>query len=370
MKKLAIIAISLLFFTKNVLASDLETLTKVYTLVQDESASGYTAGDIAGVTLEALTLMDKNFKVANQGKSLGVYYNARVTKSYSKPATDDIKGWVELSDKIINDAKKLSKIIKNKDFEIVDTIMIEAFKKFQDGSKYHSFLDVNGKRKQKRNISGIFYERELGNGILYTRISEFTLGTKEDVAASLRNNSDIKGLIIDLRGNEGGSLKGALSVAELFMDEGIIISTKGKTEEHSTFYVPSREEVIYQNNMVILVDEKTASSAEALAAGLQAQSRAILIGTKTFGKGSVQTVFELPNDSTLALTTAYFNTPAGDKIEGVGITPDICTFGIVNLANVEKLISDDKQHRKYCSRESRDNAEFDVDVAKILLTTP
>jgi hypothetical protein len=361
---------SVLFFSSNAFAfNGTPTLTRIFTLVQKESATGLTVGEVASTALEALNTMDNHITIANQGRSMAVYHDAKIIRSYSRPDVNDVKGWVNLSNKIIRDARRLSRSIKIRDFEIIDTIMTEAFKSFNDGSRYHSYLEVGDGRRPRRNPVGLFFERDLGDGILYVRVAEFTLGTHDDIASSIRDFPDIKGLVLDLRGNEGGSLKGALSVIELFMDDGIIASARGRNSDRNTFYIPSREAIMYRGDIVILVDSQTASSAEVVAASMQEQSRALLVGTRTFGKGSVQTVFELPNNSTLALTTAYFYTPSGNRIEGIGIMPDICTFGLVMMANAEKLIGDDKLRRKHCARESRANVEFDIDVAKILLTT-
>jgi carboxyl-terminal processing protease len=163
-------------------------------------------------------------------------------------------------------------------------------------------------------------EKNLG----YVAITRFQEATSTDVAAALTaldKAGHLKGLLLDLRGNPGGLLDQAVSVADLFLDTGGIITIRGRqgaVEEH----VAHKPGTWRGFPIVVLVDAGSASAAEILAGALQDQKRATLVGQTTYGKGSVQTFFDLDDGAGLKLTTARYFTPSGKSLEGKGITPD------------------------------------------------
>ncbi len=161
--------------------------------------------------------------------------------------------------------------------------------------------------------------------VLHLIIESFSSRTSREVLSSIvkfrkNNNGKIGGLILDLRSNPGGLLDQAVQVADLFLKHGVIVSTKGRREEVEVAG-KGYDEVDYP--MAILLNEDSASASEILAGALQDHDRAIVIGQKSFGKGSVQTIFELPGERALKLTIARYYTPLGRSIQNVGITPDV-----------------------------------------------
>src|SRR5699024_7912789 len=167
--------------------------------------------------------------------------------------------------------------------------------------------------------------KELRPGIGYLRISQFQAKTARDTKSALetlQKDAPLKGLILDLRNNPGGVLSGAVQVADLFLENGLIVYTQGRHEERLN-YNASPGGLLLETPMVVLVNGGSASASEIVAGALQDHGRAVLVGQRTFGKGSVQSVLPLTGDSALKLTTARYFTPLGRSIQADGIHPDV-----------------------------------------------
>lgn len=162
--------------------------------------------------------------------------------------------------------------------------------------------------------------------VAYIRISSFQSKTHQDLSSALEKiekGLDLKGLILDVRNNPGGLLTQAIKVSDLFLDSGVIVSTKGRTESQNMEASAHENKTLRNYPIIVLVNGGSASAAEILAGALQDNKRALILGTKTFGKGSVQTILPLSDGSGLRLTTAKYYTPSGKSIQLSGITPDI-----------------------------------------------
>lgn len=163
-------------------------------------------------------------------------------------------------------------------------------------------------------------------GIAYTRITNFQSHTTRDFKNALDNlekQQRIIGLILDLRNNPGGLLNQAVSIADLFLDSGLIVYTKGRTEDQNMVFKAHKLETRNKHPLVIIVNEGSASAAEIVAGAIQDHRRGLLIGNQTFGKGSVQTIVPLQDGAGLRMTTARYFTPQGRSIQAKGITPDV-----------------------------------------------
>jgi len=168
--------------------------------------------------------------------------------------------------------------------------------------------------------------KELEEGIHYIRIASFQERTSEDLQRSLSEAYDrgIRGLILDLRNNPGGLLDQAVQVADQFLEKGkLVVYTQGRTEERHEYLARSGQKRDPRYPMVVLINGGSASASEIVAGALQDWKRGVILGTPSFGKGSVQTIIELEDHSALRLTTAKYLTPLGKTIQGKGITPDI-----------------------------------------------
>ena len=165
-------------------------------------------------------------------------------------------------------------------------------------------------------------------GYGYLRITNFQSRTTRDTldaVQQLKADSEgrLKGLVIDLRNNPGGVLNGAVGVSDAFLEAGLIVYTEGRIEDSKLRYQASPGDVTDGAPIIVLVNEGSASASEIVAGALQDHDRALIMGTKTFGKGSVQTILQLTQDTALKLTTARYYTPNGRSIQADGIKPDI-----------------------------------------------
>lgn len=167
----------------------------------------------------------------------------------------------------------------------------------------------------------------LEDGFLYARIAQFQDRTSENLRAALAKkqveDESIKGLVLDLRNNPGGLLSQAVAVSDLFLESGLIVYTDGRLSQQKQKFSASPKDSRTGFPMVVLVNGGSASASEIVAGALQDHKRALILGTKTFGKGSVQTILPLDGRSALRLTTAEYFTPNGRSIHEAGIRPDI-----------------------------------------------
>lgn len=175
--------------------------------------------------------------------------------------------------------------------------------------------------------------RQLPGGIGYLQIREFTDSTAREVRSALgklpRTSTGAisgLGLVLDLRDNPGGVVEAAVEVADSFLERGLIVSVRGRTRETSFQHQASPGDLLAGAPLVVLVNGASASAAEIVAAALQDQRRATLVGTRTFGKGTVQTIIPLSAGRALKLTTGVYFTARGVAIDGQGVEPDV-NFG-------------------------------------------
>ena len=168
--------------------------------------------------------------------------------------------------------------------------------------------------------------RMLEPGFGYVRIASFQTSTAADfnkAVDSLQQESALRGLVLDLRSNPGGLLVGAVQIADELLDKGGIVSTKGREVLGNTRFVATAGDRLNGAPVVVLVDAGSASASEVLAGALRDNKRARIVGSRTFGKGSVQTLLPLDNGDSVKLTTARYYTPSGQSIQALGIVPDV-----------------------------------------------
>jgi carboxyl-terminal processing protease len=201
--------------------------------------------------------------------------------------------------------------------KVTITIMREGFTKPREFTLTRDVIPI-------RSVRHELLEKNYG----YIRVSQFQERTssefeKEMKALEEENKAPLKGLILDLRNNPGGLLEQAAQIADQFIESGLIVSVEGRREDQNRKYYAHSEGDIAHYPLIVLVNGGSASGAEIVAGAIQDRGRGILLGTHTFGKGSVQTIFPLKDGSGLRLTTARYYTPNGRSIQAKGIVPDI-----------------------------------------------
>jgi len=182
-------------------------------------------------------------------------------------------------------------------------------------------------RREVIRVASVHHEL-LGPAYGYVRVSQFSETTARELSRAIdamqdESDSMLEGMVLDLRNNPGGVLDAAVDVSDLFLDSGIIVSAEGRTVDSRFRRSAHRGDVLDGAEMVVLVNQGSASASEIVAGALQDHGRATVVGTPTFGKGLVQTVMPLSKGRAIKLTTSRYYTPSGDSIHETGITPDV-----------------------------------------------
>lgn len=190
---------------------------------------------------------------------------------------------------------------------------------------------VHEMRREVIRVSSVHYEA-LDPSLGYVRVSQFSETTARELSRAIDEMNDVNegmlnGLILDLRNNPGGVLDAAVDVSDLFLDAGIIVSANGRTNDARFTRSAHRGDILDGGEIVVLVNDGSASASEIVAGALQDHGRALIVGTGTFGKGLVQTVMPLSKGRAIKLTTSHYYTPSGDSIHETGITPDVFVEG-------------------------------------------
>jgi carboxyl-terminal processing protease len=168
------------------------------------------------------------------------------------------------------------------------------------------------------------YTKQIGDNVLYIRVTSFDKKVVDGVVKAInKNKSKDKGIILDLRNNPGGLLDQAVGLVDLFVDKGVIVSQKGRIASENKVYNATSSATITAMPMVVLINGGSASASEIVSGALQDHKRAVVVGTKSFGKGSVQVVLPISEEEAIKLTIARYYLPSGRTIQAVGVTPDI-----------------------------------------------
>jgi carboxyl-terminal processing protease len=249
-----------------------------------------------------------------------------------------------------------------KDTKVTITILREGFANPKDIEINRSIINI-------RSIKSKVYDDRIG----YIRISSFQERTGDDLKKALREIEakarPLKGIVLDMRNNPGGLLNQSVEVSDAFLKSGIIVSTRGRSKGMESKAEAKDDGDEPTCPIVVLVNEGTASAAEIVSGTLQDNGRALILGTQTFGKGSVQTVIPLEDGAALKLTTARYYTPSGRSIQAEGITPDIVVKPIrppeekaEEKANAENLMLREKDLKGHIKSPTEN--EVKVDNAK------
>jgi len=276
--------------------------------------------------------MYKEMKIETKGSFGGLGIEITIKDGYLtviSPIEDTpaFRAGIKSGDQILKIEDKLTK----------DMSIIDAVKRMrgQKGSKITITIMREGFEKPKSftlvrdviQVKSIKF-KSLDDGYGYIRLAQFQEKTDEDLVKALtalkkENGGTLKGLILDMRNDPGGLLEQAVKVADHFIADGLIVYTEGRDQDSKMRFSARKGEKELGYPMVVLINGGSASASEIVAGALQDHNRAVVLGTQSFGKGSVQTIIPLSEDSGLRLTTARYFTPKGRSIQAKGITPDI-----------------------------------------------
>ena len=285
-----------------------------------------TKGSFSGIGIE-ITLKDNILTVVSPiegtpADNMGIKAGDKIIKIGEEPTKD------------MSLMEAVKKLRGPKGSEITISIHREGWTDLQDFTIVRDVIPIHSVRS-----------RVLEPGYGYVRITNFQRKTDKDLKNALDElnaEGQLNGLVMDLRNNPGGLLDVSAKVADLFLDEGVIVYTKGRFKDQNMELKAHGGGPDYDFPIVILVNGGTASASEIVAGALQDYKRALVLGTQTFGKGSVQTIIPMADGAGLRLTTARYYTPKGNSIQATGITPDV----VVNT-EIPKIDQKSKKHNSF-----------------------
>jgi len=272
----------------------------------------------------------KELKMETQGSFTGIGIEITVKDGFLTVVSP-----IEGTPAFNNGIKAGDKIIKIDDEPTKDLSLMDAVKKLRGPKGTKVTISIH--REGWTDLKDITLTRDviplhsvkskiLEPGYGYIRIINFQERTTKDFMDALKtltSKGELKGLVLDLRNNPGGLLTQSVQIADIFIEDGVIVSTKGRIKEQNLVYKAHASGKPVSYPMVVLVNEGSASASEIVAGALKDHKKAVIVGAQTFGKGSVQTIIPMDNGAGLRLTTARYYTPNGTSIQATGIVPDI-----------------------------------------------
>lgn len=313
----------LIAFMPKAFAYEYNKLNNLYYILETKHNQDIDYKRISLSSVSLLNNYDKNFRLFYNESKLFLYYENNLVKTLGLPVENTPNEWKNILSNILDiysnfndDTNKTEEFLVNKIAQNIDNF-----------SRIESSYNKNKKLNYK-----------IEDNIIYIKSNVFYLGYANDVKQIIKNNTNINGVIFDFRNNRGGNFNEAISLSDLFLDNALI--TYSIEGEKTYYYTSSKGDILEGKKIVILVNNKTASAAELVVASLSEQSRATIVGTKTYGKGSIQSVYNVDNNN-LYITSGYIYSPSGKKIDKIGIMPQICT-GIHDSC----IITDQNNHKK------------------------
>ncbi|MGH7053311.1 MAG: S41 family peptidase [Stellaceae bacterium] len=294
--------------------------------------------------LAGLSRLDRKLSIAEtpapaQQIGIALTYGGRQLALYALPREGDEAGWGLLASRAIAAAKAASPTLAAASETRIDAVVLDGMTGALD--RFSRYSTPGAARVQRVALDGLGVKPTLRqaeqDGIAVLRITAFNRDTAVRLAAALQHwerEPGLRGIVLDLRGDPGGLLKQAVGVAQLFIANGPIVATVGRNPASRQFFRASGTAIAPAVPLVVLIDGGSASASEIVAAALQDAHRAVVIGSASYGKGSVQTVLPLPNGGVLIVTWALLLRPSGALLARHGVIPNLCTSGLADAGPV------------------------------------
>lgn len=312
LKYFILLIFSSLLFSAPAYAYEFVKIEKLFDLLHTEYKGEANLKDISLESCTALTQFDENFKVYNSDSKAFLYEKNNLIGTFELPMNEHHILWKQ----VISDILKTGLHRSNKISENPQALEEEVLKRIVTKLDHISRIEPASSSEHQ-------FQYSLTDDVLYVKASAFYLGFSDYLRKTIISHPNIKGIVLDLRNNRGGSFNEAIKTADLFLDNTLITFSETQNQPRR-YYTATAGDILEGKPIAILTNEFTASSAEIVTAALEEQSRATIIGTNTFGKDSIQRLHQL-GEKTLFLTYGNFYTPSGKRISESGIIPEICT---------------------------------------------
>ena len=338
--------------------------------------------------LNGLANIDNRIHHELSGNEISINLDQSIKTTLQLPKTNNPSSWATLTIEIILQLQNESNNLKDKSSNHIYSVFLEhALLTLDEYTRYQP-ASVFKPEKNSQSIkekTGFLYPNELSirDNIRIIKISSFVSGTSELIRRQIQairenNNKPNKGIIIDLRNNRGGRLDEAVATADLFISEGTILKTQGRHPDANQHYIATPDNTHPNIPLIILINNATASAAEVLAAAINDHDKGLLLGTHSYGKGSVQRIRYLPNKGKLNITWKELFSPQGFSFTEFSVSPKLCTANknkisqITTFTLLEPIIEkiNNKEFRRSKNSDSKQGKDLKVDnKCKILKST-
>jgi len=338
--------------------------------------------------LNGLANIDNRIHHELSDNEISINLDQSIKTTLQLPKTNNPSSWATLTIEIILQLQNESNNLKDKSSNHIYSVFLEhALLTLDEYTRYQP-ASVFKPEKNSQSIkekTGFLYPNELSirDNIRIIKISSFVSGTSELIRRQIQairenNNKSNKGIIIDLRNNRGGRLDEAVAAADLFISEGTILKTQGRHPDANQHYIATPDNTHPNIPLIILINNATASAAEVLAAAINDHDKGLLLGTHSYGKGSVQRIRYLPNKGKLNITWKELFSPQGFSFTEFSVSPKLCTANknkisqITTFTLLEPIIEkiNNKEFRRSKNSDSKQGKDLKVDnKCKILKST-
>jgi len=297
--------------------------------------------------LNGLANIDNRIHHELSGNEISINLDQSSKTTLQLPRTNNPSSWATLTIEIILQLQNESNNLKDKSSNHIYSVFLEhALLTLDEYTRYQpaSVFKPEKSSQPIKEKTGFLFPNELSirDNIRIIKISSFVSGTSELIKRQIQsiqenNNNSNKGIIIDLRNNRGGRLDEAVAAADLFIPEGTILKTQGRHPDANQHYIATPDNTNPNIPLIILINNATASAAEVLAAAINDHDKGLLLGTHSYGKGSVQRVRYLPNKGTLNITWKELFTPQGFSFTEFAVSPKLCTANKNKISQISTL---------------------------------